>query len=271
MVEDNPEILDYVCQTLQHQYVCLRATNGSEAVMIAREQLPDVIVSDLMMPVMDGLDMIKILRNDFATSHIPIIALTAKASIDDEIEAVRLGFDAYIHKPFSTDYLKAVVDSISRQREKLIKKYCQLEPSQTTDAEPARQQAERDVKEADVVNAHLQVKMMSKDEEFIRDLVAFTESNYRTDMSIDKFAENFHMSRTVFYNKVKGLTGNSPLEFVRQIKLTIAERLLQKGFNVSEVAFEIGYSDVKYFSKQFRAHFGYAPSQIKKNLKSTDS
>lgn len=271
VVEDNPEILDYVCQTLQHQYVCLRATNGSEAVMIAREQLPDVIVSDLMMPVMDGLEMIKILRNDFATSHIPIIALTAKASMDDEIEAVRLGFDAYIHKPFNTDYLKAVVDSISRQREKLIKKYCQLEPSQTTDAEPARQQAERDVKEADVVNAHLQVKMMSKDEEFIRDLVAFTESNYRTDMSIDKFAENFHMSRTVFYNKVKGLTGNSPLEFVRQIKLTIAERLLQKGFNVSEVAFEIGYSDVKYFSKQFRAHFGYAPSQIKKNLKSTDS
>ena len=108
------------------------------------------------------------------------------------------------------------------------------------------------------------VQITSKDEEFLNQLVQFIEKNYKTDFNIDTIAEEFAVSRTVFYNKVKSLTSMGPLEFVRQIKLQIARQLLQKGYNVSEVAFEVGYADVKYFSRQFKAQFGKAPSQLKR-------
>lgn len=280
VVEDNPEILDYVCQSLQKQFRCLKATNGQEAIVIAKEQMPDIIISDLMMPVMDGTEMIKHLKNNFQTSHIPIIVLTAKISIDDEIDTLKLGVDAYIQKPFNTEHFITVVNNIMNQREHLFAKYCNSNNDpieQKTDkvkekqARPEAKVIKQIIDEQTTITDHVSVNVMSKDEEFIKNLVVFTQENYKSTISIDLIADSFNMSRTVFYNKVKSLTGQSPLEFVRQIKLKIAEELLQKGFNVSEVAFEIGYSDVKYFSKQFRAQFGYSPSQIKKVAKNAEN
>jgi AraC-like DNA-binding protein len=107
------------------------------------------------------------------------------------------------------------------------------------------------------------LKVTSKDEEFLETLVVFIQENYSTEFSIEKLAEQLCVSRTVFYNKVKGLTGLSPVEFVRQIKLKIAAQLLEKGYNVSEVSFQVGFSDVKYFSRQFKNLFGYPPSKHK--------
>ncbi|MGV8826889.1 MAG: hybrid sensor histidine kinase/response regulator transcription factor [Breznakibacter sp.] len=242
VVEDNPEIQKYICQSLQHKYHCLKASNGQEGLILAQKENPAIIITDLMMPVMDGLTMIKKIKNDFNISHIPVVAVTAKATLQDEIEGIETGADAYIQKPFNTTHLLATINNLVKQREQLLERITHSKP----------------------VNPAPSVQITSKDEEFLGQLVQFIEKNYKTDFNIDAIAEEFAVSRTVFYNKVKGLTSMSPLEFVRQIKLQIAEQLLSKGYNVSEVAFEVGYSDVKYFSRQFKAQFGKAPSQIKR-------
>lgn len=261
IVEDNPEILSYVSQSLMSNFNCLRASNGEEALVVVKEQMPDIIVTDIMMPVMDGMEMIRSLKSDFSTSHIPIIALTAKGTTQDLIDTYKMGVDAYIVKPFSVEQLKVIVNNLLKKREMYVSQLVEggknVGVNQTTSEE-----VDFSAKGED---QEVNLNILSKDQEFIKGLVSFTEENYRSDLSIDQFADHFHMSRTVFYNKVKGLTGQSPLEFVRQIKFKIAEQLLQKGYNVSEVAFEIGYSDVKYFSKQFKSQFGYAPSQVKKS------
>ena len=242
IVEDNPEILNYICQSLQHKYRCLKASNGQEGLLLAQQENPSIIVTDLMMPVMDGLTMIKRIKEDFAISHIPVVAVTAKASLQDEIEGIETGADAYIQKPFNTTHLMVTIDHLIKQREQLMERFSHSNPISNTPI----------------------VQITSKDEEFLKQLVQFIEKNYKSDFNIDAIAEEFAVSRTVFYNKVKSLTSMSPLEFVRQMKLQIAEQLLLKGYNVSEVAFEVGYSDVKYFSRQFKAQFGKAPSQIKR-------
>lgn len=271
IVEDNPEILAYLKQSFKGSFDCYTASNGKEALVVAKEQMPSVIISDLMMPIMDGQEMIRTLKDDIATCHIPIVALTAKTSVDVEIDTYRMGVDAFIAKPFNIEQVKAVISNILSKREQMAADLAGLKydadgsnnehgVSKNETQEEVEAQIDNNRGENQVVN----INIMSKDEEFVRDMVKFTEDNYRDDLSIDRFAEHFNMSRTVFYNKVKGLTGQSPLEFVRQIKFKIAEQLLQKGYNVSEVAFEIGYSDVKYFSKQFRQQYGQAPSQIKK-------
>ena len=257
IVEDNPEILSYISQSLSSRFNCQKASNGQEALVLVKENIPDIIITDIMMPVMDGIDMIKTLKEDFTTSHIPIVVLTAKSATEDQIETYNEGIDAYIVKPFNVEQLKAIVDNLLKKRENYVSKLVNQSHENNYNTTDFNVKGE---------DQEVNLNILSKDQEFIKGLVSFTEENYRSDLSIDQFADHFHMSRTVFYNKVKGLTGQSPLEFVRQIKFKIAEQLLQKGYNVSEVAFEIGYSDVKYFSKQFKSQFGYAPSQIKKNL-----
>lgn len=244
VVEDHPEILNYICQSLHHRYRCIKASNGEEGLWLARREQPNLIVTDVMMPIMDGLEMIKSIKEDFQISHIPIVALTAKVSLHDELEGIRCGAEAYLQKPFNAAHLLAVADNLIKQREQIRARFGAPVPQNQLHPQP-------------------QVQVTSKDEEFMTRLVQFVEHNYKTEFSIDHIAENFAVSRTVFYNKVKGLTGLSPLEFVRQIKLNIASQLLLKGFNVSEVAFEIGYSDVKYFSRQFKTQFGTSPSQYK--------
>ncbi len=276
IVEDNTEILNYLSQTLSPYYRCRRATNGSEALLLVEAEHPDIIMTDLMMPVMDGTTMIRNLKDNFETSHIPIIALTAKSAIEDQIDVLRLGVDAFIPKPFNVEHIKTVLDNILKRKEQLAARIAGLALNQSegaqllknydeqgTSSSVARVQPEGQEGATSPQSDLSYITIQSKDEKFLEELVHFTEEKYKEDLTIDDFAAHFYMSRTVFYNKVKGLTGNSPLEFVRQIKFKIAAELLRNGYNVSEVAFEIGYSDVKYFSRQFKAQFGYAPSQVK--------
>ncbi len=258
IVEDNPEILNYLCQSLADTFECVRASNGQEGLLAVKKSNPELIITDMMMPVMDGPEMIRQLRDDVATSHIPIVALTAKVSLAEQAEIYSMGVDGYISKPFSVEQVKALAENLLEKRKQILEHLVSRPNIQIDDAQNG------DDYKAD--NQDINVNIPSKDKEFIQQLVKYTEENYKRDLSIDEFADHFHMSRTVFYNKVRSLTGSSPLDFVRQIKFRIAELLLKKGFNVSEVAFEIGYSDVKYFSKQFRNQFGYTPSQVKKIL-----
>ncbi|MCF0190903.1 MAG: response regulator [Marinilabiliaceae bacterium] len=258
IVEDNTEIQNYLFQSLSNSYICVGASNGNEALILVKEQIPDIIITDLMMPVMDGTTMIKTLKKEMETSHIPIIALTAKSSIEDEIETLKLGIDAFISKPFNMEHLRTIIDNIFVRKSQLVTQITGVPISIESSSSSANIKNPGNYQD---ISLHIP----SKDEEFLKELVHFTEENFKQDLAIDDFASHFNMSRTVFYNKVKGLTNQSPLEFVRQIKFKIAAELLKKGYNVSEVAFEIGYSDVKYFSRQFKAQFGYTPSQVKES------
>jgi signal transduction histidine kinase/ligand-binding sensor domain-containing protein/DNA-binding response OmpR family regulator len=243
VVEDNHEIGNYICQTLSPEYLSCLADNGEVALNMLATQNPDLIISDVMMPVMDGMEMTRQIKDNFSTSHIPIILLTSKSDINDQISGLETGADAYITKPFNSEYLKAVAKNLIEQRKNIITKF-------------------RDNKTIDQAT----LKINSKDKEFLEKLVAFVEENISEDFTIEMLADKLFVSRTVFYNKVKGLTGLSPVEFVRQIKLKIAAHLLTQGYNVSEAALKVGFSDARYFSRQFKTLFGHLPSKhVEKN------
>lgn len=243
IVEDNLQIASYVKSKISTVYNCFVAHNGLEGLSLAEKYNPDVIVSDIMMPQMDGIEMTKKLKENFGTCHIPIVIMTAKTDLQDQISGFETGAEAYITKPINSSYLIAVISSLIKQRKLVISKY-------------------RDNKTIDPKT----LKVNSKDEEFMQRLLSYVEKNYSFDLSVENVAEHCCVSRTVLYNKVKGLTGLSPLEFIRQIKIKIALELLRKGYTVSDAAFKIGYTDVKYFSKQFKMIYGYVPSKVKKGI-----
>jgi signal transduction histidine kinase/ligand-binding sensor domain-containing protein/DNA-binding response OmpR family regulator len=246
VVEDNQEIGEYICQSLCPEYASSLAANGEEAIRLLNTQSPDLIISDVMMPVMDGIEMTRCIKENFETSHIPIILLTAKSGVEDQIAGVEQGADAYIVKPFNSSYLKAVSSNLIEQRRQVITKF-------------------RDNK---TINPNT-LNVNSKDEEFLQKLISYVEENHSEEFTIEELADTLCVSRTVFYNKVKGLTGQSPVEFVRQLKLKIAAHLLIQGYNVSEAAIKVGFSDARYFSRQFKALFGHLPSKhVEKNSQS---
>ncbi|SFE53781.1 hybrid sensor histidine kinase/response regulator [Thermophagus xiamenensis] len=238
VIEDNPEILSYICAALSENFQTVKASNGKGALDILNKTQPDIIITDVMMPGIDGMELTQTLKKDFATSHIPVIMLTAKTDIEDQISGLQCGADAYLPKPFNTKLLNTIALNLIEQRKRIISKF---RDNKTIDPET--------------------LKVTSKDEEFLNDLVAYVQEHYSEEFTIEQLAQQLCVSRTVFYNKVKGLTGMSPVEFVRQLKLKIAAQLLEKGYNVSEVSFKVGFNDVKYFSRQFKNLFGYPPSQ----------
>jgi len=169
-----------------------------------------------------------------------VIMLTSKVEMSDQIAGIETGAEAYIIKPFNMEYLKAVAGNLLHQRMKVIAHYT----------------GRKDI-------GLESVKVATRDDEFLKKIIMFIEENYDIEFSMDTLAASCCVGRTVFYNKVKGLTGLGPLEFTRKVKLKIASQLLEKGYNVSEVAYKTGFSDVKYFSRQFKAQFGVSPSKQK--------
>ncbi len=238
LVEDNHEIREYIRQSLSPEFLCCTADNGQDALNLLNIQSPDLIISDIMMPVMDGLEMTAKIKENFQTSHIPVILLTSKSELNDQIAGIETGAEAYITKPFNSGYLKAMAQNLMDQRRNIISKF-------------------RDNKTINPAT----LKVNSKDEEFLKQLVSFIDNNHSEEFSIETLAEKMCVSRTVFYNKVKGLTGLSPVEFVRQLKLKIAAQFIDQGYNVSEAAIKVGFSDTRYFSRQFKALFGHLPSK----------
>lgn len=238
IVEDNKEIGEYIASSLKEDFVSILVENGKEALEALQKQTPYLIISDIMMPIMDGLELTQKVRENFDTSHIPIILLTSKSSIEDQIEGMKYGADMYISKPFNSTFLRLSVKNIYNQRTNLVNKF----------------------KDNKTINPDT-LQINSKDEEFLKKIISYVEENYSEDFSIEVFAEEMFVSRTVFYNKVKSLTGLSPIEFVREIKLKIASQFLAQGYNVSEAALKVGFLDTRYFSRQFKQQFGYLPSK----------
>lgn len=223
-------------------YCVTVAHDGEEGLEAASGQLPDIIVADVMMPRLDGLELTRRLKENIDTSHIPIILLTARNSPDDRVECYRAGANGYISKPFETKVLEARIDNIISSRRK-----------------------ERETLHRQPDSNPVEVASSPLDKEFIGKLVGLVSRNLLdSDVDMDFVAEKMAMSRSSFYRKVKTLTGLSPMEFVKNVKLKHAYELLRTtDMSVAEVAYSSGFNNPKYFTMCFKAEFGTTPRQVR--------
>lgn len=254
LVEDNRELRIFMYNSLIDTYHVVEADDGVEALEKIRSEMPDIIVTDLMMPRMDGIELIDRVRHDFTMSHIPIVMLTARHSPDDRVKAMEYGADGYITKPFSIELLLARIDNLLTQRRKLFEKFS---------SQSARNKAVELVVEDVVVT--------DRDEEFMKEVMSWLgEHIENSDLTIDQLASHLGLGRTTMYNKLKSLTGKSPVELIKEYRITKSKLLLRTGqFSVSEVAYRVGFSDPGYFSRCFREQFHMSPAEYLKthNLK----
>ena len=246
VVEDNDELRNYLQETLSEEYTVQTCENGKEALIIVKEYMPDLIISDIMMPEMRGDELCEILKNNIETSHIPIILLTALNDEKHVIKGLRTGADEYIIKPFNISILKATIANILTNRAMLRNRYANLEIEET--------------EEEACSNCSTNI-----DWKFIGELKAYVEDNLENpDFNIDLLASDMNMSRTSLYNKIKALTDLSPSDYVRNIRLTKAAELLKEGeLNVTEVAEKTGFNDAKYFREVFKKQYKVSPSKYK--------
>lgn len=246
IVEDNDEMRTFLTKVLGKKYRTETAVDGLSGWEKARKSVPDLIITDLMMPGMDGIQLTEAIKKYDHTSHIPVILLTAKSADESRLAALKTGADDYITKPFSPVILLARVENMLEQRKRLQEQY----RKNLLDMEPA------------------EVEMASQDEIFMARLLNFMEKNIdNCDLTVDDIVSEMAYGRTVFFNKLKGLTGLAPIEFVRQVRIKRAAQLLKTGhYNISQITFMVGMSDSRYFSKCFKKVYGVTPSDYKKEL-----
>lgn len=251
LVEDNNNLRAFLNKCLAEHYRIMEATNGQEALHKIKQQQPDLIISDVMMPLMDGEKMCHILKSDIETSHIPVILLTALGSRREILRGLEMKADMYIVKPFDLMVLKANISNLLENRELLRKKF-QMMPLEKHRPEP-------------------KVKMTmpsSLDNEFMDKVTRLVKEGLGKEFNVDILCSRMNMSRTSFYNKIKALTGIAPADFIRTVRMQEAARLLQSGqYTVSEVADILGFADPKYFTDNFKKYYGITPSTYMKQTK----
>lgn len=250
LVEDDEKLRQFMKSVLEPEYEVHEAEDGKEGYNKAVSLAPDFIVSDVMMPKKNGIDMLKSLRNNISTSHIPIILLTAKTTIESKLESLNYGADDYITKPFSVSYFKARIQNLIKQRKLLQAIYsAEVEPADTTQTRP---------------------NFLSKhDEAFMEKVVEMIYLNLeRGDFTIEELGTLIGMSRTTLFNKLKSITGMSPIEFMRDIRLKKAAQLIiEKDMLIKEVSNLIGFSDLKYFGSCFKTKYGMTPMQYRTKMR----
>lgn len=246
IVEDNYDLRTFLVQSVKAEYRVLGAENGKEGFDLARKYTPDLVISDIMMPVMDGLELCSRLKNDIHTSHIPVILLTAKAMIEHWVEGLETGADDYIPKPFNLKVLQLKISNLIESRRKLRQLYSRNEnvaPTEITSNQLDQQFIERAYQ---VIERHLQ----------------------EPEFPVDQFAREMMVSKSLLFKKIKAITGNSIIDFVNLYKLRKAVAQMASGtsHNISEIAFEAGFNDPKYFSRIFRKVYGVPPSEYVRDL-----
>lgn len=249
IVEDNVDIQCYIEESLREDYRILKACNGTEGRSVAMEQMPDIIVSDIMMPGMDGMEMMKMLKADIRTCHIPVILLTAKTSTDDQLEGYDGGADSYLTKPFSAKLLRSRIRNILEGRRRLAEYVSQQKTP------PVQQKGQESPA----------MKLSRLDQEFLKKLNDIIETHISTDnLDIAFMTDRMAMSHSTFYRKVKALTGMSANEYIRKAKLRKSMKLIQTGeYSISEVAALTGFNNLGNFRESFRREFGMNPSEVK--------
>lgn len=248
VVEDNPDIRKYIRHSLSDDFDILTAEDGNEGWTLAQERIPSIIVSDIMMPVMDGIQLCRSVKDDIRTSHIPIILLTAKDSLHDKEEGYTAGADSYLTKPFSAKLLHSRINNLLEARKKLAASLTAVIPHST---EPATENT-------DILNP--------LDNEFLQRITQIIEDNLEMEkMDIAFIADKMCMSHSTLYRKIKGVADMSANEFIRKVKMRNGVRLLLSGkYSISEISYMIGFSSVTYFRQCFKSEFGMAPSEYVK-------
>ena len=242
IVEDNSDVRAYIREQLELDYKTVEASNGEEGIRKAEEEIPDLIITDVMMPKMDGYQFSKQIRSDEATSHIPIIMLTAKAGLDDKIEGLETGIDEYLTKPFSAKELTVRVKNLIYRREQLRKRF-----SKSTIIKPS------------------EVSTVSADQEFLQKVIKIIEAHFEDEQfGMERLANEINMSVSQLSRKLNALINQPAGQLIRSLRLQRAADLLkQNAGTVAEICYKLGFNDQAYFSRAFKKQFGYSPSEYK--------
>jgi signal transduction histidine kinase/ligand-binding sensor domain-containing protein/DNA-binding response OmpR family regulator len=250
IVEDNEDLRFYLKDNLKRQYQVEEATNGKEGWEKAKLLNPDLIVSDIMMPLMDGIELAKKIKNETLTAHIPIILLSAMGSEEKQLEGLNVGVNDYITKPFTFEILASKIRNLVAQQKFLQKKF----------------QAQIEVNPSEVT-------VTPVDEKFLKQALEIVEKHMdEPEFSVEDFSREMFMNRVTLYRKILSITGKTPLEFIRSIRLKRAVQLLEKsGMSIAEIAYEVGFNNPKNFSKFFKEEFQVTPSQYLARKKEKDS
>lgn len=243
IVEDNSDLREMIRENLQENYFVLEAENGVKGLKLAEETIPDLIISDIMMPEMDGYELSKKIKSNEKTNHIPVILLTAKATTEDKLTGLETGADDYLIKPFNSEELKIRVKNLIKIRKQMREKY----------------QSQMLIKPSEIVVPSLQ-------KVFIDKLTSIIEKNISNEnFSVEILSEEIGLSRAQLHRKVKSITNQSPSEFIRNFRLQRATELLKQNFgNIAEIAYEVGFSSQAYFTKTFQEVYGLTPLEFKK-------
>jgi len=244
IVEDNADVRDFIKDSLGKEFVVEEAANGEQGIRKAEKIIPDLIISDIRMPKMDGNELTRILKNDEKTSHIPIILLTGKSGQESKLEGLETGADDYLTKPFDTKELQIRIRNLINSRRKLQEKY-----------------GNRDFV---VPKRDEEKKLSNLEEKFISKVLEVIESHIsEEEFSIEQFGKEVGMSRVQLHRKLKALSGKSASNYLRSVRLSKAKKMIeeQKG-NVSEIAYSVGFSSPQYFTRCFKEEFGYPPSDL---------
>lgn len=244
IVEDNAEVREFIREQLQDDYRILEAENGSQGLEFSLKEIPDLIISDLMMPQMDGEEFCLSIRNDEKTSHIPIIMLTARAGLENKLRGLESGIDAYLTKPFKVKELQLRVRKLIEQREKLRKQFSEsglISTSNVTD---------------------------NSEKEFLEKAISVVEENFTNNQfKVNHLAGNLNMSPSQLNRKLTALVDKSAVQFMISVRLQHAANLLQgSDKTVAEISYEIGYNDQAYFTRAFKKQFGISPTEYRKKL-----
>ena len=243
VIDDNTDIRQYERTLLQDEYIVLEAADGKEGLSVAIKEVPDLVICDVMMPVMDGLEFTKQLKTNTATSHIPVIMLTAKNLEEHRAEGYEHGADSYITKPFHSKVLLARIENLLRQRQLLKHLY------------QGTKETEKEISET-----HLE----DRDKQFLKQLQAIIQKNLSdSEFGVEDMGQQIGLSRVQLYRKVKAMTGSSVVDLLRKARLAKARRLLEtRSMSVSEVAYEVGFSAPSYFTKCFKEEYGMLPGDV---------
>jgi len=244
VVEDNTDVREYIKESLGEEYQVEEAANGEQGVRKAENIIPDLIISDIMMPKMDGNELTRKLKNDEKTSHIPIILLTAKAEQESKLEGLETGADDYLTKPFDTKELQIRIKNLINIRRELQKKYSK------GDYVPEKKEEEKKL-------SNLEEQFMNKVMEVIEDHLPEEE------FSIEQFGKEVGMSRVQLHRKLKALSGKSASNYLRSVRLAKAKKMIkEEKENISEIAYSVGFSSPAYFTRCFKEEYGYPPSDL---------
>lgn len=245
IVEDNTDMRKYIASILSDRYKILEAENGEKALQLLHSKSVDFIVSDLMMPVMDGMELSKQVKTDFSISHIPFLMLTAKSNVETQISSYKVGVDEFLAKPFDADLLLARIHNMLESRQRFHRNFS----------------INMDLKE-------LNIEEETNDEKFVRKALDIVKANFKNpDYDAADFVDDMGISKSLLNKKMQTLVGQPVVQFIRNYRLTVAHEMILKhkdDLSISEIAFDVGFNDPKYFTRCFTKHFGITPSLAQK-------